>query len=48
MARPAASPLNFLKRFGVETTFFDPTMGDEIERLVRPNTKLFYSRRRAR
>ncbi len=34
--------LNILKRFGVETTFFDPMMGAEVERLVRPNTKLFY------
>lgn len=34
--------VNMLKRFGVETTFFDPAMGEEIERLVRPNTKLFY------
>jgi cystathionine beta-lyase len=34
--------VNFLKRFGVETTFFDPTMGAEVERLVQPNTKLFY------
>lgn len=34
--------LNILKRFGVETTFFDPMMGAEVERLVQPNTKLFY------
>jgi cystathionine beta-lyase len=34
--------LNILKRFGVETTFFDPMMGEEIERLMRPNTKVVY------
>lgn len=31
-----------LKRFGVETTFFDPTVGEEITSLIRPNTKAIY------
>jgi cystathionine beta-lyase len=31
-----------LRRFGVETTFYDPLVGAEIERLIRPNTKLIY------
>ena len=31
-----------LTRFGVETTYFDPTIGDEIGELVRANTKLLY------
>ncbi|MDP6707777.1 MAG: cystathionine beta-lyase [Alphaproteobacteria bacterium] len=31
-----------LVRFGVETTYFDPTIGDEINDLVRDNTKLLY------
>src|SRR5690606_24963966 len=29
-----------LNRFGVETTFYDPTMGADIASLVRPETKL--------
>ena len=33
---------NFLKRFGVETTFYDPTLGQGIEKLFKPNTKLLY------
>ena len=28
-----------LSRFGVETTYYDPLIGAEIERLVRPNTR---------
>ncbi|WP_455374455.1 cystathionine beta-lyase [Limibacillus halophilus] len=31
-----------LMRFGVETTFYDPTIGAGIESLIRPNTKLLY------
>ncbi|MEM6414006.1 MAG: cystathionine beta-lyase [Pseudomonadota bacterium] len=33
----------FLKRFGVETTFFDPMIGDRITELLRPNTKVIYT-----
>ena len=33
---------NFLARFGVETTFYDPTLGQGIEKLFKPNTKLLY------
>ena len=32
----------FLKRYGVETTFYDPLVGAGIEPLVRPNTKVVY------
>ncbi|MBB3065505.1 cystathionine beta-lyase [Limibacillus halophilus] len=31
-----------LKRQGVETTYYDPTIGAGIEALIRPNTKLIY------
>jgi cystathionine beta-lyase len=31
-----------LKRLGVETTYFDPLIGPEIERLFRPNTRALY------
>ncbi len=31
-----------LKRFGVETTYYDPAIGSGIEALIRPNTKLIY------
>ena len=31
-----------LKRFGVETTYYDPTIGDGIGELMRPNTRLVY------
>lgn len=31
-----------LARFGVETTFYDPTIGAGIEALMRPNTRLIY------
>lgn len=31
-----------LNRFGVETTFYDPTMGADIASLVRPETKLIF------
>ena len=32
----------FLKRFGVETTFFDPMIGGGIDSLIRANTRLVY------
>jgi cysteine-S-conjugate beta-lyase len=31
-----------LSRFGVETTYYDPLIGAEIERLVRPNTRVIF------
>ncbi len=33
----------FLKRFGVETTFYDPMINEEIEALIRPNTKVIFA-----
>jgi cysteine-S-conjugate beta-lyase len=33
---------NFLERFGVRTTFYDPRIGAGIERLFQPNTALVY------
>ncbi|MES2752480.1 MAG: cystathionine beta-lyase [Pseudomonadota bacterium] len=30
---------SLLKRFGIETTYFDPLIGAGIEKLIRPNTK---------
>jgi cystathionine beta-lyase len=32
----------FLKRFGVETTFYDPLIGTDIAGLVRDNTRVIY------
>ena len=32
-----------LKRFGVETTFYDPTMGSSIAQLICPNTRVIYA-----
>ena len=32
-----------LARFGVETTFYDPLAGEEISRLMRPNTRVVYA-----
>ncbi len=32
-----------LKRFGIETTYYDPLIGAGIEALIRPNTKLVYT-----
>lgn len=32
-----------LKRFGVETTYYDPTVGAGISRLMRPNTSLVFT-----
>lgn len=37
-----AFALRFLKRFGVETTFYDPLIGAGIGSLMRPNTKVVY------
>ena len=31
-----------LKRFGVETTYYDPLIGAEIEDLIQPNTKVVF------
>jgi cysteine-S-conjugate beta-lyase len=31
-----------LTRMGVETTYYDPLIGDGIEQLIRPNTKVVY------
>ncbi len=31
-----------LKRFGVETTYYDPMIGASIESLIRPNTRVIY------
>ena len=31
-----------LVRYGVETTFYDPRAGDELEQLFRPNTRLLF------
>ncbi len=33
----------FLKRFGVETTFYDPAIGAGIASLIRPNTRLVFT-----
>ncbi len=34
--------VRFLKRYGVETTFYDPTVGGAIAGLMRPNTRVVY------
>ncbi|CAM2954575.1 cystathionine beta-lyase [Vibrio rarus] len=31
-----------LKRLGVETTYYTPTIGDELQDLIKPNTKLLF------
>ncbi|MCJ8150263.1 cystathionine beta-lyase (plasmid) [Shinella sp. H4-D48] len=31
-----------LKKFGIETTYYDPTIGADIETLIRPETKLIW------
>ncbi|MFA0697585.1 aminotransferase class V-fold PLP-dependent enzyme, partial [Vibrio sp. 10N.222.49.C9] len=31
-----------LKRLGVETTYYTPTIGEEIQDLIQPNTKLLF------
>lgn len=33
---------HYLKKFGIETTFVDPTLPDAYLNAIRPNTKLFY------
>ena len=33
---------NVLSRFNVQTTFYDPTIGDDIVDLIQDNTKLLY------
>ena len=35
--------LGFLKRFGVETTFYDPRIGAGVAALIRPETKLVFA-----
>ncbi len=32
-----------LKRFGVETTYYDPLIGSDIEKLVKPETKVIFT-----
>ncbi|MFT6332305.1 MAG: cystathionine beta-lyase [Lentimonas sp.] len=32
----------YLTRFGIETTYFDPNIGDDIEKLIQPNTKVIF------
>src|SRR5262245_30367193 len=34
--------LRFLRRYGVEATFYDPLVGGEIEPLLRSNTRAIY------
>ncbi|MGF1910671.1 cystathionine beta-lyase [Vibrio kasasachensis] len=31
-----------MKKMGIETTYFTPTIGDEIQDLIRPNTKVLF------
>ncbi|PWI34045.1 cystathionine beta-lyase [Vibrio albus] len=33
---------NTLKRYGVETTYYDPMIGDDLESLIQPNTKVLF------
>lgn len=33
----------FLKRFGIETTYYDPLIGQDIEKLFRPNTTAVFT-----
>ena len=33
---------SILKQFGVETTYYEPLIGAEIEKLIRPNTKVVF------
>jgi cystathionine beta-lyase len=32
----------FLKKFGIETTYFDPNIGADIEKLIQKNTKVIF------
>ena len=34
---------NFLKKFGVETTYYDPMIGSDIKKLMRPETKVVFT-----
>jgi cystathionine beta-lyase len=34
---------NFLKKFGVETSYYDPLIGSEISKLFQTNTKVIYT-----
>jgi cystathionine beta-lyase len=34
---------NMLKKLGVETTYYDPVIGSDIDKLVRPNTRLIFT-----
>lgn len=34
---------SILRKFGVETTFYDPLIGADIARLIRPNTRVVYA-----
>ena len=34
---------NFLKKFGVETTYYDPMIGSDIKKLMRPETKVIFT-----
>jgi len=33
----------FLKRYGIEVTYFDPMIGDKIESLIKPNTTAIFT-----
>ena len=33
---------HLLKNFSVETTYYDPLIGEELRKLIRPNTKVLY------
>jgi cystathionine beta-lyase len=33
---------NFANKFGIETTFYDPYIGADIEKLIKPNTKVIF------
>lgn len=32
----------FLKKFGIETTYFDPLIGEDIKKLIKKNTKVIF------
>jgi cysteine-S-conjugate beta-lyase len=32
----------FLKKFGIETTYFDASIGEDIKKLIKPNTKVIF------
>lgn len=33
---------NFANKFGIETTYYDPYVGSDIEKLIKPNTKVIF------